>query len=318
MPDKIQLADVARKESSSSASNYIQYSAQQQNASEELSKRVLAHFNNREYIRVYDVGCGTGHLLKTLSSQGYKGTFWGSDYSRERIRLARKQNQPADLEGKIRYQTKDAQHACQMINTFDVLFATSMLHHVPEKDHAGVFSQFFNTLRAGGYLGIVTYGPNMPLDSAIKAFILAQGNKYALEGFESPRVYLSTEQYCKNLENAGFVIVSDMDKTNLVSSEKEPLKCWLKGWLPSYQYLSIEKNEQDLAELYLTELCAHLHQQFPNGIPIPHIELVATKPYNELDHAVAFSTRAQNRKREFEGTDDMSEEEPAKSRPRCC
>jgi trans-aconitate methyltransferase len=313
MLDRSRLAEVAKKESAESASNYIHYSAQQQKAAESLSTTILSYFGDRKNLRFYDVGCGTGGLLNQLRSEGYQGGFWGADYSKERIRLARQQNKAEASNGKIHYHKQDAQHACRFVNTYDILFATSMLHHIAAEEHPTVFKQFFRTLRAGGYLGIVTYGPNMPLDKAIKEFIAEQGAHYALAGYQSPRVYLSHAQYKENLEKAGFIVKSEADKTYRVSSEVEPLSHWLKGWLPSYQYLCFEKADAALAERYLSALCSNLHARFPEGIPIPHMELIARKPVNDLDHAIAFGTRALARKRSFE----EEAERPARNlRPR--
>lgn len=299
------VSNVLRNENLESAKNYFLHSEQQLQAAKDLANGIFKQIEiPLDKCRIYDVGCGTGDLLRHLQIQGCKFSLWGSDLSSKRIKTAREINSESKLKDKIHYKSVDAQHACQFVNTYDIVFCTSMLHQVPMEDHPAVYKQLFSSCRAGGYLGVVTYGRSenglTPVSAAIENFMKQNAQKFSMKDYSNPRAGLTRKEYNKGLSESGFSLLSSEEKVIYINSDPTQLAPYLKGFLPYYQHLCFVKKDFKLANQYIDQLSKYLRDIFPQGLPIMHFEIIARKPMNQLDHAVAFFTRSQTREQKLE------------------
>lgn len=93
-----------------------------------------------------DVGCGTGEILKKLSTKYINVKLYGIDISQEMLKIAKKK----DKLSKIKYICCDAESLPFKDNTFDVLITNESFHHYPNPQKA--LKEFKRVLKDNGKL----------------------------------------------------------------------------------------------------------------------------------------------------------------------
>jgi ubiquinone/menaquinone biosynthesis C-methylase UbiE len=131
---------------------------------------------------VFDIGCGNGAYLATLSRRGHRGVVVGGDMSVGMLEAARPWAGAANLI------VADAQRIPFSDDTFDVTLAMHMLYHVP--DRALGIAELRRVTRPGGVALVVTnsVGHLAELDDVL----------FAVTG-----VSLPSSKLVFNMENAG-------------------------------------------------------------------------------------------------------------------
>lgn len=102
-------------------------------------------------LRIFDAGCGTGHLLQRLSLENKAQYFHGLDGCPNMLQIARKKLPNANLiQGNIETIDLTDQH-----NKYDVVLSINILHHLnhPE-DH---LNRIASLCREGGYVFICDF-----------------------------------------------------------------------------------------------------------------------------------------------------------------
>ncbi|HUX24766.1 MAG TPA: methyltransferase domain-containing protein [Burkholderiales bacterium] len=99
--------------------------------------------------RVLDVGCGTGSLaLAAKARVGANGTVHGIDASKEMIEQATRKAQRRRVPVDFRIVTVEALPFPD--RSFDVVFSTLMLHHLPRPVRRACAGEIARVLRPGG------------------------------------------------------------------------------------------------------------------------------------------------------------------------
>jgi len=105
---------------------------------------------------VLDVGCGTGTLaIKAKIRVGATGRVFGIDPGEEQI--ARARTKAARRQVPINFQVGVIEHLAFADQTFDVIFSSLMLHHLPDPLKRQGFAEIARVLKPGGRLVIADF-----------------------------------------------------------------------------------------------------------------------------------------------------------------
>jgi ubiquinone/menaquinone biosynthesis C-methylase UbiE len=107
---------------------------------------------------VLDCGCGTGTLAVIAKRRvGADGKVQGIDLSTDQLEIARKKAQQENLD--IDFHEGSIDELPFPDNSFDAIFSTLMLHHVPKTVKEAAFREMRRVLKPGGRIVIVDFGP---------------------------------------------------------------------------------------------------------------------------------------------------------------
>ncbi len=107
---------------------------------------------------VLDCGCGTGTLAVVAKRRvGPEGSVQGIDLSRDQLEVAEENARSEGLE--IEFQEGSIDELPFREDSFDAIFSTLMLHHVPRGVKEAAFREMKRVLRPGGRIVIVDFGP---------------------------------------------------------------------------------------------------------------------------------------------------------------
>jgi SAM-dependent methyltransferase len=123
-----------------------------------LLNHIAPLFKNNEPLQVLDVGCGHGlaHGYLLGKAEG-KVTLSGVDPAETVIGEARLAN-PG-----VRYEASDGDSIPFGDNTFDVVQAVCVMHHVPPENWAAFLKEVRRVLKPGGQLFVFEHNPYNPL-----------------------------------------------------------------------------------------------------------------------------------------------------------
>jgi SAM-dependent methyltransferase len=111
-------------------------------------------------LRVLEVGCGDGVLLRGVRAMGFTGALTGCDVSIEMIRVARAQAVGAEA---ITWDVSETAVLPYGACSFDVAVLCAVLHHVSPAERAAFMTQVRRTLRPGGLVCIMEHNPWNPV-----------------------------------------------------------------------------------------------------------------------------------------------------------
>jgi len=109
-------------------------------------------------MRMLDFGCGLGVLLRAVHRRGFKGSLHGCDVSEQMLQRAEK------MVGSIADFTLISENEVPFQDdTFDVVVASSVLHHIPSADRDRYYKELIRILAPGGALVVFEHNPRNPL-----------------------------------------------------------------------------------------------------------------------------------------------------------
>lgn len=119
------------------------------------AKKVIELANINDGIRILDVACGTGELLKEVVKQNPNGKNVGIDLSPDMIKNAKAKLKKTGSNFEL-YEG-NALHLNFPDNTFDLLINNYMVDLLPEEYFDKIASEFHRVLQPGGEVVISTF-----------------------------------------------------------------------------------------------------------------------------------------------------------------
>lgn len=160
----------------------------------ELIREVINfNFNNGNLIKLIDIGCGDGYLLKEIAKDFPQIDLFGIDLSENRVETAKKFAPIAVLK------TGDAQDIPFEDETFDIVVCSEVIEHCP--DDMKVLAELYRILKTNSFL-ILTVPNLYTLESISKLLI---GKRIAPPPYHL-REY-SYNQLIREVGGAGFKIL---------------------------------------------------------------------------------------------------------------
>lgn len=147
---------------------------------------------NGEGLKVLDVGCGTGHLMKRLRDRGFEVT--GVDGSADMLEKARITNPDAELE------QADVDHLPFADASFDFAICIEVLRYLPA--NLPCLQEMARVLKSGGVC-LTTAAPLFSLNGYLPVNRIA--NKFAISDLTRVKQFFTTENRIRNeFMQAGF------------------------------------------------------------------------------------------------------------------
>jgi ubiquinone/menaquinone biosynthesis C-methylase UbiE len=109
----------------------------------------------RDGLRVLDVGCGTGNLLRSTGKRWPKVELSGMDPDPKALARARRKTRRAGLD--VRLDRGFAQEMPFPDDSFDRVFSSLMLHHLDPPVKEGTLAEVHRVLRPGGVLVLADF-----------------------------------------------------------------------------------------------------------------------------------------------------------------
>lgn len=111
-----------------------------------------------ENARILDFGCGDGNSAYFIQKHIHGYEYSGIDVSEESVRKATERN----LRG-CEFSHYDGRHIPFPDETFDVVFAACVFHHIDEAEHISMLNEIRRVLRTGGTVIVFEHNPLNPL-----------------------------------------------------------------------------------------------------------------------------------------------------------
>ena len=125
----------------------------------DLSRRPVRTSPPGDAENLLDFGCGTGEFLQILRNEGYEGTLEGCDVSEAMLEEAKKRW----TQGSIPiFHTVDRNGEGLPPNTYDVVSACCVFHHIPKSARSAVLAVLVRMLKPGGRLVVFEHNPSNP------------------------------------------------------------------------------------------------------------------------------------------------------------
>lgn len=121
----------------------------------EMLRAVERHVGDASQLTALDVGCGAGETDRELV--GSFARLHGVDVSPGMIEAATTANPT------VRYQLYDGETLPFDDEAFDVVFAISVLHHVPPLSWGGLVSELRRVARRSGLVVVIEHNPHNPM-----------------------------------------------------------------------------------------------------------------------------------------------------------
>ena len=122
---------------------------------------VCEHGNSGKSMNILDFGCGDGTSLKFFQKYFKKAKLTGIDVSEKSIAEANKQFE------NVNFMIGDIRKQSVQNNTFDIIFCSTVFHHIDATDHKKILLKLLSILKPGGRLYIFEHNPYNPLTQKI-------------------------------------------------------------------------------------------------------------------------------------------------------
>jgi trans-aconitate 2-methyltransferase len=252
------------------AAQYLQFSQERERPFADLMARV----RREQAGAIADLGCGTGHLTRTLVERWPGATVTGVDSSPQMLEKAG----PLAIPGRLDFVLGDI--ACWSSDRpLDLIVSNAALHWVA--DHAGLLARLAGMLAAGGTLAVQM--PNRfqtPSQLAIEETVADPRWSTRLTGVglhrESVKPLL---WYVRRLHDLGFAVDAWETTYVHVLTGDRPVLEWLKG--TGLRPL-LERLQPQESEKFQQALASRLAAAYPPDgnvtlFPFPRLFFVATR-----------------------------------------
>ncbi|AKM79810.1 MAG: UbiE/COQ5 methyltransferase [Candidatus Beckwithbacteria bacterium GW2011_GWB1_47_15] len=120
-----------------------------------LHRRVFKHVKLSDRLKILDVGCGTGDDLLYLAAHYPKSKLYGLDADTSILQIARKKSQKAGAA--IHFKISLAEKLPFSGNSFDLVWSSLMLHHLPTKYKKRALKEIYRVLKPRGRLILIDF-----------------------------------------------------------------------------------------------------------------------------------------------------------------
>ena len=162
----------------------------------DVKKIVLPLLEKDNDLKILDVGCGTGQLIKEISEQYVNVDYLGIDVAKNMINIA-KQSNSGDRVRFINVSVDD--FVCE--EQFDIIICTHAFPYFPDK--RGAMFKMSSLCKKGGIVIIVSSSTNNPKDLFINLLVKTRTSRAK---------YLSIAQMKRLFSSAGF----DVDQVDVI------------------------------------------------------------------------------------------------------
>lgn len=112
-------------------------------------------------IKIMNFGCGTGKSEQYINTYFPDCSVCSVDVSERSITVAKERNEKYNNVKFIHF--TNVQELENLTQTFDVIFAANVFHHIPEELHVITLKTLKKLLSPGGYLYVFEHNPKNPL-----------------------------------------------------------------------------------------------------------------------------------------------------------
>ena len=167
--------------------------------------------------RVFDIGCGTGHLTAEIADRG--ADVVGIDAAEEMVAQAREQYPD------LTFEVADARDYDP--GTFDAVFSNAALHWIPSDDHDAVLSMVARALDEGGRF-VAEFGGQgnvSQVETAVRSVLAERGYETG-----NPWYFPSLGEYTSRLEAHGLEVTAAwlFDRPTPLEGGTAGLREWLE------------------------------------------------------------------------------------------
>ena len=127
---------------------------------------IFSNYQNTDGVKILELGCGTGELWKSnLDSISKMKQLIITDFSNDMVETTKSVIGNRD---NVNYERMDIQNISFKNETFDIVIANMLLHHVNDIDKA--ISEVNRVLKKGGIFYCATFGENGVVDYLASLF----------------------------------------------------------------------------------------------------------------------------------------------------
>jgi len=127
-------------------------------------KTLVANYTDKaiceQPLRFLNFGCGIGKSEYFIRAYFPNAQIWSVDVSKDSIERAKSRN--SMLQGIVYKHFNDVSEL-HFSQTFDIIFAANVFHHVPELERVGILEYLRQYLSATGFLYVFEHNPYNPL-----------------------------------------------------------------------------------------------------------------------------------------------------------
>lgn len=115
---------------------------------------LLEKLNNTNFLKVLDIGCGDGRLVREVKNKFPDKTVKGIDISQSAINLAR------TLNPNFEFEVQDIVKESKIEEKYDVILLVEVIEHIEQNKLKQFLSKAIDYLQVGGYIFITTPSKN--------------------------------------------------------------------------------------------------------------------------------------------------------------
>lgn len=160
----------------------------------EVKKIVLPLLEKNKELKILDIGCGTGQLIKEISDKYKMVNYLGIDVAENMIDIAKKNNKGKNIKFKI-----SSIETFDTVDRYDIIICTHAFPYFPDKE--GMIKKIAGLCNKKGQVIIVNSSTNNLKDLIINFFLKATTSKARYLSIDNMKKLFKTAKLkVKNIE----------------------------------------------------------------------------------------------------------------------